>query len=104
MRYPMMFLSCFCLGLSFSIWSASAWAQEKPKGPTCQSQLAEVTMQAHNLDMHRDQAERDTARLQVLLLQAQEQVKLLAKQLADANQATVPKPDQEPKTDAPQKP
>lgn len=85
------------VALSFLV--GSAWAQEKPKGPTCQSQLAEVTMQAHNLDVHRDQAERDTARLQVLLLQHQEVVKQLTKQLADAKQASAPKPEQEPKAD-----
>lgn len=83
--------------IALSVLIGSAWAQEKPKGPTCQSQLAEVTMQAHNLDTHRDQAERDTARLQVLLFQQQEMVKQLTKQLADAKQAT--KSEQEPKAD-----
>lgn len=60
---------------------------EDKKGPTCQDQLTETTVQAYNLDKDRDAKEQALAKSQVTIYQLQNQVAFLNKQLADAKKA-----------------
>lgn len=68
---------------------------EDKKGPTCQDQLTETTVQAYNLDKDRDAKEQALAKSQVTIYQLQNQVAFLNKQLADAKKAMeTPKVDE----------
>lgn len=75
----------------------TAFAQEKPKGLTCQEQLSDVSVQAYNLDADRDQKERTLARAQTTIYALQQQVSLLQKQISDMKKAVDPKAEDKPK-------
>lgn len=71
-------------------------AQDKPKGPACEDQLAQATVQAHNLDTDRDQKERALAQEQVTSYMLRQQVTQLQKQIVDMKKMLEPKAE-EPK-------
>ena len=56
--------------------ASAALAQESAD---CQMQLQEVSTQVYNLDVARDQLEREKAKLQVTVYKAQQKIKALEK-------------------------
>ena len=67
--------------------ASPAWAEEKPKPPSCQEQLSDTTMQAYNLDTTRDQLERTLAHTQVEVFTLQQQVTQLQQVLTEMKKA-----------------
>lgn len=63
----------------------------KPNGPTCQEQLNDTTVLAHNLAQDRNQKEKVLANAQVAIMQLKQQNEQLVKQVQDMQKALAPK-------------
>lgn len=81
---------------SVFVYAGFALAQDKAKGPACEDQLAQATVQSHNLDTDRDQKERALAQEQVTSYMLRQQVAQLQKQIVDMKKMLEPKAE-EPK-------
>lgn len=72
----------------------TVFAEDKPappKGPTCQEQLNDTTVLAHNLAQDRNQKEKTLANAQVMIMQLKQRNEQLEKQVADMQKALAPK-------------
>lgn len=82
----MMFLVVFLVLFLFS----SAEADDKTKGPSCQDQLNEKTVQAYNLDKDRDAKEQSLAKVQATNIALAQRVQMLEKQIEAMKKAAEP--------------
>jgi hypothetical protein len=76
--------------------ASTVWAEDKPKGPTCQDQLAQTSVQANNLANDRAQKEQALAKEQVISYMLRQQVAQLQKQLDELKQPKAPNPEDKP--------
>lgn len=68
-----------------------AIANDKAKGPSCQEQLNDSTVLAHNLATDRNQKEKILANAQVMIMQLKQRNEQLEKQVAEMQKAVAPK-------------
>lgn len=80
----------FLTAIAVLCFASSVYAQEQ-KGPSCQEQLKEVTVQAYNLDTDRDQKERKVAQIQAYAHTLEQKIAQLEKQVSDLKKPTEPK-------------
>ena len=77
----------------------TVFAEDKPvppKGPTCQEQLNDATVLAHNRGQDREQKEKQLANAQVYIMQLKQRNEQLEKQVADMQKALAPKGEKAP--------
>lgn len=83
---PVLFAASVLLGSS-----VLADEPQAPKGPTCQDQLNESSVLAHNLATERSTKEKMLASAQVAIMQLRQRNEQLEKQIAEMQKAVAPK-------------
>lgn len=63
--------------------SVDVMAQEKPKGPTCEEQLTQMSVESQNLKMEREQKESRLAKEQISVYMLRQRITQLEKQIED---------------------
>jgi hypothetical protein len=86
--YPFFFLAMI-LSLMFLV--GSVYADDKAKGPSCQDQLNDASVLAHNLATDRNQKEKTLANAQVMIMQLRQRNEQLEKQVTEMQKAIAPK-------------
>ena len=76
--------------MGMALIASEAFAQENPKGPSCQEQLQEEKVRTYNLDQDRDNKEHAIAKIQAMAINLQQQNQQLLKQIADMKKAAEP--------------
>lgn len=87
----MYWIAGLLIAMAVFIHGSIVWAEEKAKGPTCQEQLNDTSVLAHNLGNDRSQKEKQLASAQVTIMQLRQQNEQLTKHVQEMQKALAPK-------------